>query len=86
MTNPAQTTLNVGTERENLIINAMLAAIKTEPTDWKDISKAVGEKAKIRSNGWMAVRNLLQLLMDNGYVKRAPFDPEAGERYVLLPR
>ena len=89
MTNPAPTTITAGTDRENLILNTMLATITTAPTDWLDISKAVGEQVKIRSNGWMAVRNLLQWLMDSGYVARGPFNDETGEgadTYVLSPR
>lgn len=86
MTCTAPSTLNVGTDRQNAILNAMLAAITSAPTDWQDISKAVGEQVKIRSNGWASVRGLLQWLMNNAYVARAPFDPNAGECYVRLPR
>lgn len=89
MTSPAPTTITAGTDRENLILNTMLATITTAPTDWLVISKAVGEQVKIRSNGWMAVRNLLQWLMDSGYVAPGPFDDETGDggdTYVLLLR
>lgn len=89
MTSPAPTTITAGNDRENLILNAMLAVITPAPTCWTVISKAVGEQVKIRSNGWMTVRGLLQWLMDSGYVTRGPFDDETGEgadTYVLLPR
>lgn len=85
MTSTAPTALNVGNDRQNLILNALLASITCVPTDWQDISKSVEAQVKIRSNGWGAVRGLLQWLMNNGFVARAPFDPNAGECYVLLP-
>lgn len=80
---------NAGTDRENLIANALLAAIKPEPTDWLDIRVAFAEKVKVKSNGWLEVRGLLQWLINNAYVARVPFDPAeptAGECYVRLPR
>ncbi|WP_426237481.1 hypothetical protein [Pseudomonas sp. TWP3-2] len=97
MVTPADTTTtipsapeleNVGTERQNQILNVMLAAIGTEPTCWTKISKAVGDQVKIRKNGWMTVRNLLQWLIDNKFVARVPFDPKTlvSDTFIRLPR
>lgn len=80
---------NVGTDRENQILNVLLANIATEPTCWKKLSTAVGDQVKIRKNGWGTVRNLLQWLIENKFVMRVPFDPNnlaAADSYVRLPR
>ncbi|QSL90514.1 hypothetical protein [Pseudomonas atacamensis] len=80
---------NVGTDRENQILNVLLATITPEPTCWTKLVKAVNANVKIRKNGWMAVRNLLQWLIENGFVKRCPFDEnklDESDSYVRLPR
>lgn len=86
MTATAKTQITAGNDRQNQILNALLVAIKEEATEWPQICKGVEELVKVRSNGWNAVRGLLQWLMDNGYVVRTPFDPAAGECYQLAAR
>ena len=96
MTTQAATTIpnapelaNVGTDRENQILNVLLANIAPEPTCWKELVKAVDAQVKIRKNGWGTVRNLLQWLVENKFVMRLPFDPnnlKAADSYVRLPR
>jgi hypothetical protein len=52
-------------EREDAIHAAILATVTDQPTFWTTISEAVGKAVKVRSNGWMEVRNALQVLLDD---------------------
>jgi ABC-type methionine transport system ATPase subunit len=51
-------------DREDLIRDTILGTVTAEPTLWTVISAAVGDAVKIRANGWMEVRNALQVLLD----------------------
>jgi len=72
------------TQRQLTITSALLDAIKTEPTDYQLAMDAVRQLGLIKDGGWMEVRNLLQVLMDEGKVARGPFDPRGPETYVRL--
>jgi hypothetical protein len=73
-----------GDQRHDQILQVMYAAITTEGSEWRGVVEKV-DALGILTKG-MEARNLLQWLMNNGFVGRPPFDPVAPERYVRLPR
>ena len=63
-------------------IQAVLVdTIGAEPTTWEAIQTAVKAEMKIRN--WSSVRNVLQFLMDKGFISRT--DDVNAEQYQLTP-
>lgn len=65
------------------IVNAIDSAIKGETSiEWHQLSAAIEAQMKIRSGGWMTVRNLLQgTFINTGIMTRT--DDVHTETYII---
>lgn len=53
-------------ERQQLILNTLLATIKPENTGWREIVKAIEALNVVKPGGWLEVSDLLQYPLDQG--------------------
>lgn len=53
---------------------------KRDEVEWCSLTDEIAAKATVKN--WMTIRSILQRFLNDGVIKRPPFDPVAPELYI----